>query len=784
MILAEVNLSLEPVWPWSTPNAGLPGMLAIALVLAGLTVSTYLGVRGATMMRILALLALRLFALILAFCMMMRPSVGMTHLDGVETSKLLVVWDASESMNVADGTGKSTRWEQIGKLWSSRPVQRRLRELADEQKITVVKYLATDELRPDEPDASASGKRTDIGVWLHQLWQQHGHEKQLRGIAIFSDGGDNGTLYSAQEKARRWRGVCPIQAFGVGNPHDARFARDIALTKLQVDPSPVAMKAKMKIKAVAQAPGFEKTEVEVSLRMENVAKKEAKEVPNLPKFVITRTKNQEMVVTCDAPDEPGEYKVTMKVKPLPEETNKDNNEISTFVQVVKEKIVVLWVDRPRVYEPTFALRYALGPEKRFQIHYAEPPTDKKGDPVAWYDLEKKHYDVIVIGDVTAKQFSGGDPKIFDKIKEMIELKKTGLLMLGGEETFGKGGWQTHPAWMDLMPVTFDKGEFLEREVRALPAKEGMPYPFLQLDPEPKRNHDIWTKQFEPLEGLAPLGKLKDGSTEMLKGPKGEMVMAARMVGKGYVAVFAGDTTSRSWFGKAEAVRGYKRFWKQLVYWLAQQDDISNPLWVKLDRRQIGTGAADLLGFTFGLQGKTGAELSRAKFKAMVTGPKAANPREHVVHFSPVDQHQKGTFQGAKERGEYQLIIEGKGKDLDGSEVEGKAVASFVVDSEEVEMLRPAADHDLLGKIADAADGRFFLAEEQPLLAYLDELKSQVNSEARLKTTHWPDWKRLPSSDHARDQLSGLWNSFSLGGFVLFVILLGAEWFLRRWWGLV
>ena len=100
------------------------------------------------------------------------------------------------------------------------------------------------------------------------------------------------------------------------------------------------------------------------------------------------------------------------------------------------------------------------------------------------------------------------------------------------------------------------------------------------------------------------------------------------------------------------------------------------------------------------------------------------------------------------------------------------------------MLRPLANHETLGKIAANAEGRFHLANEQELVQYLDELKSQVNRESRMKTTHWPDWKRLPASERPRDQLSGLWDSFALVSFLLFVLLIGSEWGLRRMWGLV
>jgi type VI protein secretion system component VasF len=100
------------------------------------------------------------------------------------------------------------------------------------------------------------------------------------------------------------------------------------------------------------------------------------------------------------------------------------------------------------------------------------------------------------------------------------------------------------------------------------------------------------------------------------------------------------------------------------------------------------------------------------------------------------------------------------------------------------MLRPVADHDALKRIAEASDGRFHLAQEQTLLDYLDELRTQINAESRHTTTHWPDWKRLPASDRTRDQVAGIWSSFSLVTFLLFVSLLGSEWYLRRKWSMM
>ena len=782
MLLADMSLWLEPAWPWSLPTLGLPALLGAALMLVALTVWTYLGVRRATWQRVAAVMFLRLAALALAFSMIMRPSFAVTQLEGVELTKLLVVFDASESMNVAEMEGKPSRWEQVMKLWASRDVQRRLEQLKSEQKIEVVKYLGAEDLRPDEPSASANGKRTDIGAWLHQLRQKHGHEKHLRGIAILSDGADNGTRFSAQEESRKWRGIAGIHAFGVGNPNDPKFRKDLGLTSLDVEPKPVFVKSNLTVKAVAQAPGFEKIEVDVVVLIEDVTDKKTQKTLKTQKMVIVQEKDQPIIVKCVAPEEPGEYKLTLKITPHPDEANQANNEISTFVQVIKEKINVLWVDRPRVYEPTYAIRFALAPEQRFKVHYVEAPTEGKGDPLKFYEFDKRHYDVIVIGDISATQFSFGTKDIFVKINEMVIKNKTGLLMLGGTQTFARGGWHEHRAIMDLLPVKFEpeKVEFSKAEMRAERTKGALDYPFLKLDLNTKKDDKLWNEEFEPLEGLAPVGGLTEGSTELLKGKNGEVVMAATRKGEeGHVVVFAGDSTSKAWFGTKEAVAGYKKFWRQLVFWLARHEDQANRLVIHLDKRRLNANAADILGFTFSLRGKSGTDLPGATFKAKVVGPQ----REYPVNYVREDQHQRGTFQGAKDPGEHRLVIEATAKD-DGRDVQAKAEARFLVAFDDIEMLRPLADHETLSKIAANAEGRFSVLQEQALLQYLDELKNQVNRESRQKTTHWPDWQHIPVSDHTRDQLSGIWNSFALIGFLLFIALLGSEWLLRRLWGLV
>ena len=768
-MFADTALSWEPAWPWSIPRVGLPAMLGIALALALLTVWTYSGVRKATWRRVLTVLALRLAALALTFFVVMRPSYGVTRLEGIEAAKLLVIVDASASMTVADMPNGATRWDHVKRLWESRAVRSRLDELAAEQKIEIVQYLGASELRLAEPNAHADGNRTDIGFWLHDLRLKHGHEKNLRGILLISDGADNGTRFSAQEEAGLLRGVCRIQAYGVGDPNDANLRKDIGLTRLDVNPSPAPIKSKLSIKAVAQAPGFANAEVKVEAMIEDVNTKEVKPLAGIARQRITTEKDQLIVLDAVAPELQGEYKITVKIVPHPDEANQQNNEISTYVQVIKKKINVLWVDRNRVYEPVAAI-CALKAEERFDVHYAvPPPSSTKGAVDPYGPLE---YDVIVIGDISAERFAQGQPDLFKQIGARVRKNKMGLLMLGGAETLGNGGWDKHPEWMELLPATFGTPGFVDANVQAEPTQEQQL--FLQLLPDAKENARLWNEDFEPLQGWANIKK-RDGSTELLrvKGKKDAPLLVSTSVESGLVAVFAADSTARSWRMKQEAVAGYQRFWKQLILYLAQQQDDANQLWVQLDKRRINAGAAEPLGFKFGLRDNKGRDVTDAKFTAKIVGP---GKREAKATYVAEDAHQRGTFQGAKELGEYQLVVEVK--DM------LPTVARFLVVDNDVEMLRPEADHDALRKIAANSDGRFALAEEAALVQFLDELKGQVSGAARHRTTQWPDWKRLPATDHTRDQLAGLWNSFALLGFLLFTALLGCEWLLRRLWGLV
>src|SRR5579884_45134 len=220
------TLTDAPTWPWSVAPFGVPGLALVALLLAGLTAWTYVGVRGATFRRVLTVLALRLTALALACLMLLRPSFAV-HDSQQPPSTLLIVVDASQSMTLQDEIGSRSRWDYVQRLLHE--AEPALKKLTDDQHVKVAMYQFGEQVQDADPNATANGKRTDFGTMLHDLLERHLQDKNLRGVLILSDGADNGTRYAALAEAARWRTLhCPIHTFGVGRPTTGDKQRDIA----------------------------------------------------------------------------------------------------------------------------------------------------------------------------------------------------------------------------------------------------------------------------------------------------------------------------------------------------------------------------------------------------------------------------------------------------------------------------------------------------------------------------------------------------------------------------
>lgn len=766
------SFTFDPTLPWSLSPGGLPALVLVALVLVGLTVWTYLGVARATPRRVAALIALRLLALLVALLIVLRPAVASRD-ERKTPSTLLVALDLSESMTTQDEYSGLSRHEALRRyLDDAEPHLQRLRE---EFNVTAVFYRFGEEVGEYDPQGKPDGKRTDFGEMLNTLFEKHGKEPHLRGLLVLSDGADNGTRYPPLGLAARWRSIrCPIHTFGLGQETTAPNQRDVIVMNLNPDPSPVPVKGKLTVKGILDAPGLVRPEVTVRLLFDDkeiMAKKERLEKPA----------GNEVIFVTDAPPEPGEIKVTLKVDPIKGETSLSNNELSTYVTVLKEGVSVLYVEgKVRAFEPKF-IRYALSTDPRIRLYEAIRSTDEPTPHDAdLFQFEKQHYDVILIGDVSAKRLSGGNRRVLEKLRELVD-RGAGLLMFGGYESFAGSDWRGTPL-EPILPVMLDEQDQEMQPMRMTPTKEGLNHFLLRLAESETANRGLW-HALPPLEGMSRLGTVKKGATVFATTPDGKTpILVGQQVG-GRVLAFAGDTTWQ-WANNSENKKLHHRFWQQVVLWLAQQDKAEGSVRVVPDVRRLPAGGK--LGFSIDLRGPGGTKAVEAQFDVKVLNPAGV---EMTVPTAREQRDERGAFLKTDQAGEYQIVATGWGKSADGGPVGTKEQpltmtrpVRFLVYQDDAERLRPAADHDFLTKLANTGGGKFHRAED--LAPFLQQLASQPLPQGQTKAKVWPDWRRSPTSGGAGEQLNSLVGSGILLSFGLFVTVLATEWLLRRWWGLV
>jgi uncharacterized membrane protein len=747
---------------------GLTLLAVVPLALAGLTAWTYLSVPGASRRRVGAILALRLAAYLLVLLAITRPSLGFPDKSQMR-SLLVIAADCSRSMTIQDEPGNQSRWDRlVQKLQESAPILRRLRD--EQQTDVALMRFAGDvaELDLDNP-GPADGKWTDTGNALHALYDRRQAGRPLRGLLLLSDGADNGTVPALPE-AGRWRGLsCPLYGFGCGKPTTPDHQNDVALTSVVIEPAKVQVKGKMTVKVQVEALGFENTVVRAHLLLDD------KEV--LAQDVPLKEARNEVKLPCPAPEQAGDYRMRVVLDPPAGDLLQANNTIETFVTVYKGGISVLLVDKQRAWEPQ-AICDAVAGEERIHLYPVWLRGGQAVDPAAGdlFQFDRQHYDVIIIGDVTAAQMTAVNPRALEEIQQRVR-DGAGFLMLGGYYTFDNGDWKGTPI-EPLLPVKLDGGLGQVTEpVPITPTHAGLERFGYLLRLDGKDPKEAWAS-LEPLEGMTHLGEPTNLGTILATGPGNLPVLVTANYGdKGRTLAFAGDTTHR-WIRDARTKDIHTRFWRHLVVWLAHQEDAGGHLWVQPDTRRLPVRSE--LGFSVGARGKGGKDLPGGDFKVKVLGPDGKPVPDAALSVATGPSGTRGVFKDVPgvyrmEAGVYSIEVTGEAKDPATGEVvrgDGPATSRFIVYDEDVEMMRRAADHEFLKKLF--GEGNFRRVEDLP--AVLAQLETNPLDRTRPKMRHLPDWRQNKADPRSP-------SPFLLGLFALFVALLAGEWLLRRSWGL-
>jgi hypothetical protein len=271
--------------------------------------------------------------------------------------------------------------------------------------------------------------------------------------------------------------------------------------------------------------------------------------------------------------------------------------------------------------------------------------------------------------------------------------------------------------------------------------------------------EIWAK-LPPLDGANRFARneLKRNALVLAESDDAARnpLLVAGQSGNGRVLAFAGDSTwhwQMAGFGEA-----HRRFWRQCILWLAKKDEqTEGRVWIRLAGRRVVRGGR--VEFQVGAENAQGEPIDTAQFGIFVKMP---NGRDEQVTPMKSGSNSSAIFRQTSKPGDYRITV----KAMNGNEEIGTAEARFLVQNQDLELDRPAAEPSLMAQLADttkAAGGAALAPEELPeLLKRLAEKPPEVKQSVVAKVTYWDTWPF----------------------FLIFVGLLGTEWFLRKRWGLV
>src|SRR5262249_37324815 len=133
------------------------------------------------------------------------------------------------------------------------------------------------------------------------------------------------------------------------------------------------------------------------------------------------------------------------------------------------------------------------------------------------------------------------------------------------------------------------------------------------------------------------------------------LLVTQNYGAGRTLAFGADTTHFSWVRSEEGRRWHARFWRQMVVWLAKQEDAGGSVWVRPETRHLPMHTE--LPFAVGLRSKGGVDVANGTYKVEVYDPNEVRTEVTTVRTSTED---RGTFARTDVPGEYRIVVSGKG----------------------------------------------------------------------------------------------------------------------------
>jgi hypothetical protein len=623
-----------------------------------------------------------------------------------------------------------------------------------------------DSLNDVKPDAPS----TRIGDSLKQLSEETS-DLPIGAVVLLSDGADNsGGIAEDAINALRARHI-PVHTVGFGRE---RAAHDVELDDAVVAPRAVA-DSRIAVKITLHQRGYAGAKITLTVRDVN-----AGQVKVLAARTITLRPDgnlQTETLMCDIGGA-GARTLQIAAAPLPGEENAANNAVTRMVNVGSEPRRILYIENEPRWEYKF-IRQAEEDDRMVQIASMVRTSENKvyrqgiADPkelAGGFPSRPEEmfvYQGLIIGSVEAGYFTRGQQEL---IREFVDRRGGGLLLLGGQFALADGGWNASNL-TDLLPTTLPTqvGTFH----READPKNGTTHATAELAPagvdsiitrlvdDPAANAAKW-KKLPYLMDYEDPGTPKPGAAVLANmiTPEGRKLplLITENFGRGRTAIMA---TGGSWRWQMSSPLGdtaHDLFWQQLLRWLVSDTPghvaASVPAQMLLDNGQVTLNAE--------VRDERYNPAPDARVEAHILGPSGVSA---LVEMTPVPDN-PGQFQAAwsaPKSGDYLMEVTAQRADPKTGAVKelGRDVLTFQRLDGVAENFHTEQNRDLLERLARQTGGKYWKPSD------LGKLPSSIPfSEAGVTTRETKDLWDLPLI------------------FVVLLLLRFSEWWLRRKWGIV
>lgn len=692
-----------------------------------------------------------------------HPAITIAELKP-QQNIIAVLVDDSRSMAISeDGStrqAQAVKALQDGVLDSlNRSFQVRLYRFDD----GLARIDSLNDLKPTAPS-------TRIGDSLKQLSEETS-DLPIGAVVLLSDGDENSGGVSADAiNALRARHI-PVHTVGFGRE---RAVHDVELDDAVVAPRALA-DSRLAAKITLHQRGYAGAKVNLTIRDVSTGQNKM-----LASRIVSLGADGNLQTETLMFDIGGAGAKTLQIAatPLAGEENTANNTLARVVNVGSDARRILYIEGEPRWEYKF-IREAEEGDRMVQIVSMVRTSENKiyrqgisnpqelagGFPSRAEDLFG--YQGLIIGSVEAAYFS---PVQQELIREFVDRRGGGLLLLGGQFSLADGGWNGS-SLTDLFPTTLPtQTNTFHREADP---RNGTTHTFAELAPDgvdsvitrlvddPAANAEKW-KKLPYLMDYEDPGRPKPGATVLANmiTPEGRKLplLITENFGRGRTAIMA---TGGSWRWQMSLPLGdtaHDLFWQQLVRWLVS--DTPGHVTASVPAQMLFDNGAVTL--TADVRDQQYNPAPDAKVEAHILGPSGVTA---LVEMTPVPDN-PGQFQAnwsAPKAGAYLTEVTAQRADrATGKVVElGRDVLTFQRMDGVAENFHTEQNRDLLERIATQTGGRYWKPADLGKLA-----GSIPFSEAGVTIRETKDLWDLP-----------------LVFFVL-VALRFSEWWLRRKWGIV